>query len=71
MHAAATDDARFGSSPRHIIDGRREERRRETGGVINVPGRILATLQRKFWDSNKVCFEPTMYSSSRGFVYSL
>lgn len=30
------------------------EQHRDSGGVMHVPGRILATLQRKFWDSNKV-----------------
>lgn len=25
------------------------------GGALGVPGRIISTLQRKFWDSNKVC----------------
>lgn len=32
----------------------REQRQNGGGGVIGVPGRILSTLQRKFWDSNKV-----------------
>lgn len=32
----------------------REERQKKAGGVQNVPGRVMATLQRKFWDSNKV-----------------
>lgn len=35
-------------------EGGREKRRKEVGGVLNVPGRVMATLQRKFWDSNKV-----------------
>lgn len=32
----------------------RGEQHQGTGGVMGVPGRIIATLQRKFWDSNKV-----------------
>lgn len=32
----------------------RDHQQRQTGGVMGVPGRIIATLQRKFWDSNKV-----------------
>lgn len=31
-----------------------QRRQHRDSGVIHVPGRILATLQRKFWDSNKV-----------------
>lgn len=34
----------------------REHRQDGGGGVIGVPGRIFSTLQRKFWDSNKVRF---------------
>lgn len=45
--------SRAGPPPREYRKTAREERRRETIGVIHVPGRILATLQRKFWDSNK------------------
>lgn len=37
----------------HRVDARENETR-NTGGVTQVPGRIIATLQRKFWDSNKV-----------------
>lgn len=35
-------------------DGVKRDGARGSGGFMNVPGRILATLQRKFWDSNKV-----------------
>lgn len=46
--------SRAGPSLRHRHAGGRGGRRREPGGIVHVPGRILATLQRKFWDSNKV-----------------
>lgn len=48
---------RAGASLRHCHEESREERQREAGGVIHVPGRILATLQRKFWDSNKARYD--------------
>lgn len=37
-------------------DHMKHKRVRRPGGVIDVPGRIVATLQRKFWDSNKVLY---------------
>lgn len=43
----------------HRVDARESEMRKE-GGVTNVPGRIIATLQRKFWDSNKVMISSFM-----------
>ena len=45
--------SRAGPPPREYRKTSREERQRETIGVMRVPGRILATLQRKFWDSNQ------------------
>lgn len=43
----------------HRMDGRESEMRK-AGGVTHVPGRIIATLQRKFWDSNKVMISSFM-----------
>lgn len=55
QHRASDDraSARAASSFRRH-ESVRNDKLREGGGVVHVPGRILATLQRKFWDSNKV-----------------
>lgn len=45
--------SRGGPPPREYRKTARGKRQRETIGVMHVPGRILATLQRKFWDSNQ------------------
>lgn len=51
-----------------------QQGRREDEGAMGVPGRILSTLQRKFWDSNKVrgsctigrpCLVPTTCGGAR------
>ncbi|CAM9818780.1 unnamed protein product, partial [Laminaria digitata] len=41
--------SRAGPPPREYRKTARGQRQRETIGVMHVPGRILATLQRKFW----------------------
>ena len=51
----ARDGTSTQSQPR-----RQQHQQRGGGGALGVPGRIISTLQRKFWDSNKV----KIYSSS-------
>lgn len=67
---ADRQDGSVGYGQRHgSVRARNERRERESGGggVVDVPGRILATLQRKFWDSNKV---PRFKNSKNGFESS-
>lgn len=43
-----------GAGATHHHENARGREMRRSGGVTRVPGRVVATLQRKFWDSNKV-----------------
>lgn len=52
---AAVGMARDGTAAQ-LRQRRQHQRGGGGGGAQGVPGRILSTLQRKFWDSNKVLY---------------
>eukprot|EP00903_Cladosiphon_okamuranus_P007816 g7562.t1 len=46
----------------HRRHQQQHQQQRGGGGAMGVPGRILSTLQRKFWDSNKIVSDNAVFA---------